>query len=144
MGLKQWLFGSKADQNSSKTQFSLQTVEVEGDFDFLAKGTSYRQAAINLLGLGEQQFLLTPERGNTHDELAVMVQGIHNNESVHVGYLPKGSDSQVIVHELGSKMIAKGAILSIKGNVLQGETGLIVQLRMPSQEKLIQLEAEYS
>ena len=126
MGLKEWALGwtksfaAGASTQAEPTQYSLQTIEVPGEIEFLAKGTSFRQDAIKHLGIGAHKFVLTPERENQHDELAVMVQGIKGSETIHVGYLPMGSATQAAAHQLGLAMIAKGEILSIDGEVLVG------------------------
>ena len=151
MGLKEWVLGWTKDfgveqtgLSKQPTEYSLQTVEVAGDFEFLAKGTSYRQDALKQLGLGAHKFVLTPERGNVHDDLAVMVQGIKGNDALHVGYLPMGSDIQAAVHVIGLAMMAKGSILAIDGEIQQGDSGLIVLISMPGTEKLSELLQEYS
>ena len=151
MGLKEWVLGWTKDfgvdqtgLSAEPTQYSLQTVEVPGDFEFLAKGTSFRQDAIKHLGLGAHKFVLPPERGNKHDDLAVMVQGIKGSETFHVGYLPMGSETQAAAHELGLAMISKGVILSIDGEVQEGESGLIVMMAIPGSEKFAELLSEYS
>lgn len=151
MGLKDWVLGWTKDfgvdqtgLSAEPTQYSLQTVEVPGDFEFLAKGTSFRQDAIKHLGLGAHKFVLTPERGNKHDDLAVMVQGIKGSETLHVGYLPMGSETQAAAHELGLAMISKGVILTIDGEVQEGESVLIVMMAMPGSEKFAELLSEYS
>jgi hypothetical protein len=151
MGLKEWVLGWTKDfgveqtgLSKQPTEYSLQTVEVAGDFEFLAKGTSYRQDALQQLGLGAHKFVLTPERGNVHDDLAVMVQGIKGNDALHVGYLPMGTDTQAAAHELGLVMMDKGAILTIDGEVQQGDSGLIVLMSMPGADKFAELLSEYS
>lgn len=151
MGLKEWVLGWTKDfgveQTGSSlepTQYSLKTVEIPGDFEFLAKGTSFRQDAIKALGIGVHKFVLTPERGNKHDDLAVMVQGIKGSDTLHVGYLPMGSETQALAHELGLAMIDKGAILTIDGEVQEGDSGLIVMMAMPGTDKFAELLSEYS
>lgn len=150
MGLKEWVLGWTKDfgvdqtgLSAEPTQYSLQTVEVPGDFEFLAKGTSFRQDAVKALGIGAHKFVLTPERGNKHDDLAVMVQGIKGSDTLHVGYLPMGSETQALAHELGLAMIAKGAILTIDGEVQEGDSGLIVMMAMPGIDKFTELLGEY-
>ena len=151
MGFKDWVLGWTKDFGveqtglaAEQTEYSLQTVELQGDYEFLAKGTSFRQDAIKDLGLGAHDFVLNPERGNAHDALAVMVQGIKGNTVLHVGYLPMGSEVQEIVHELGTALFAKGSVICIRGEVQQGESGLIVELSMPSNDKLTELLGQYS
>lgn len=151
MGLKEWALGwTKAfgmdtpGASAEPTQYSLQTVEVPGDFEFLAKGTSFRQDAIQALGMGAHKFVLTPEPGNKHDDLAVMVQGDRGSETLHVGYLPMGSETQAAAHELGLVMMSRGAILTINGEVQEGESGLIVMMAMPGTEKFAELLSEYA
>lgn len=151
MGLKEWALGwtkafgmDSSGVSNEPTQYSLQPVVVPGDYEFLAKGTSFRQDAIKQLGLGSHQFVLTPERGNVHDDLAVMVQGIKGSDALHVGYLPMGSETQEAAHELGLAMMAKGAILAIHGEVQQGDSGLIVLMSMPGVDKFAEMLSEYS
>jgi hypothetical protein len=151
MSLKEWVLGwakgfgvDQTGLSAEPTQYSLQTVEVPGDFEFLAKGTSFRQDAIKALGLGPHQFVLTPERGNKHDKLAVMIQGINGSDTLHIGYLPMGSETQELAHELGLAMISKGAILTIDGEVQEGDSGLIVMIAMPGTDKFAELLSEYS
>jgi hypothetical protein len=151
MGLKEWALGwtkafgmDSAAKEAEPTQYALQTVEVPGDFEFLAKGTSYRQDALQRLGLGAHKFVLTPERGNKHDDLAVMVQGVQGSDALHVGYLPMGSEIQASVHELGLAMLAKGSILAIDGEVQDGDSGFIVLMSMPGTDKLSEMLQQYS
>lgn len=134
----------RARASAESTRYSLQTIEVPGDFEFLAKGTSFRQDAIMNLGIGSHKFVLTPERGNTHDNLAVMVQGIKGSETLHVGYLPMGSETQAAAHALGLEMIAKGVILTVDGKVQQGDSGLVVLISIPSIETFSELLRNYS
>ena len=151
MGLKEWALGwtkafgmDTSGAPAEPTQYSLHTVEVPGDFEFLAKGTSFRQDAIKKLGLGPREFVLTPERGNPHDDLAVMVQGVVGEETLHVGYLPMGSETQAAAHELGTAMLSKGAVICIAGEVQHGDSGLIIQLSMPGSDKMAELLTQYS
>jgi hypothetical protein len=151
MGLKDWALGwtkafgmDSVAKAAEPTQYSLQTVGVSGDFEFLAKGTSFRQDAIRRLGQGAHKFVLTPERGNKHDDLAVMVQGIKDSETLHVGYLPRGSEIQAAAHKLGLAMMAKGAILAIDGEVQEGDSGFTVLMSMPGADKLFEMLQEYS
>ena len=132
---------TKAQPSHGKA-IPLQTVPLEGGFDFLVKGSSVRQSEIRTLGLGDHDFLLNPEPTNQHDKQAVMVQGIKNGQAVHVGYLPKGSVSQELVFAVGSKFLKESKAISVGGTVLNGDSGLIVQLHMPSTSVLKRLLGE--
>lgn len=151
MGFRDWVLGWTKDfgveqtgLSEQPTHFAVEPVEVAGEFEFLAKGTSFRQDSIKSLGLGKHKFVLIPERGNKHDAMAVMVQGIKNDEPIHVGYLPMGSETQAIAFQLGTAMLAKDCIMAIDGEVLEGESGIIVQLEMPGNDKLAEMLSEYS
>lgn len=145
MGIKELLqkFLASPPQMPTEEVHQLEPVLIEGESFFLAKGTSYRQPSIKQLPLGEQTFLLTPEKGNKHDPKAVMVQGIHKGNSIHVGYLPMGSAAQENAHLLGTMMMAKGKIPMVQGAVMEGDSGLIVRLFMPSNMSLRGLTSEY-
>lgn len=145
MGIKELLqkFLSTPQSIPFEEIHQLEPLLIEGESFFLAKGTSYRQPAIKMLGLGEHTFLLTPEKGNKHDPLAVMVQGIHKGNSLHVGYLPMGSAAQENTHLLGTMMMSNGKIPMVQGAVMEGDSGLIIRLFMPSNMTLRGLTAEY-
>jgi hypothetical protein len=128
---------------SSREIHQLEPILIDGESFFLAKGTSHRQPALKSLGVGEHNFLLTPEKNNKYDSKAVMVQGIQRGNSVHVGYLPMGSAAQETVHKLGNMMMKKGKIIMVEGEVLEGDTGLIVRLFMPDNMTLRAMESEY-
>lgn len=145
MGIKELLqkFLAAPSPIPSEEIHQLEPVLIEGESFFLAKGTSYRQPSIKKLSLGEQTFLLTPEKGNKQDPKAVMVQGIHKSNSIHVGYLPMGSAAQENTHLLGTMMMAKGKIPMVQGAVVKGDSGLIIRLFLPSNMTLRGLTAKY-
>lgn len=150
MGIRDWVLGWTKDfgvehtgLSEQPTHFAVTPIEVPGESEFLAKGTSFRQESIKSLGLGKHKFVLLPERGNKYDSMAVMVQGIKDDEPIHVGYLPMGSETQAIVFQLGTAMLAKDCIVAIDGEVLEGESGLIVQLEMPGNDKLLEMLSDY-
>lgn len=154
MGLKNWLLGltsvtaqtnpETTDTSKSKT-ISLEELYVNGDYLFLAKGTSFRQDAIHKLGKGEHYFALQPEPDNPHDSRAVAVFGVlPNDEAVLVGYLPKGSSPQADAFELSMLLYDKGKTICLAGDVQDGNSGLIVRIGMPSGERISDLMAEYS
>lgn len=147
MGFKDWVAGL-ADQFTSptsapKTNFNLQTVLLPNESMFLAKGTSFRQENLRKLGMGIHEFVLNPERANKTDPLAVMVQGVSGGSALHVGYLSKGSEAQKYIHQLGQLMMAKSEVALVTGEVLEGDSGLVVQLHMPNNATVRRMIAEY-
>lgn len=145
MGIKELLqkFLEPPKPKPSKEIHQLEPIFIDGESFFLAKGTSHRQPALKRIGIGQHQFLLTPEKNNKYDPKAVMVQGVLNGNSIHVGYLPMGSAAQEVAHKLGALMMAKGKVIMVEGAITQGETGLIVRLFMPSNMALRAMESEF-
>jgi hypothetical protein len=141
MGFIDWVkgFSERFSSPASGSSYNLETVLLPNESMFLAKGTSYRQENLRRLGLGTHEFILNPERDNKIDPLAVMVQGVNDGAGLHVGYLPKGSNAQGATHRLGQLMMEKSEVILITGEILEGDSGLIVRLHMPNNSTVRQM-----
>lgn len=140
MGFKD-LLKSITGQGAGET-IQLTPQHIDGNFLYLATGTTHRQPTLSKLGYGSYEFALTPEIGNQYDAEAVKVDAIIDGKLAQVGYVPAKSAEKAVIHKLGLLSKKQGTYLTVTGEVKQGESGFIVQLSMPHISDLRKMLAE--
>lgn len=142
MGLRDFISALTMGAVGDKTQ--LTAVPIEGHFAYLATGTTHRQEALKRIGTGKRTFGLIAEIGNGYDPEAVMVQAVASDGTLfHVGYISSKAAEKVVLHKLGRLMREKGKFLTVEGEIMPGDMGLIAQLNMPHISELRRLLGEY-
>lgn len=119
--LKKALSAGLPNYQSENTR-ELTTVLVAGQRVTSVAGVSHRQDVLKRLGVGNYEFALIAEPSNEYDPKAVMVSVIAAGTTHHIGYLPAGQKTFILIHKLSLAMMNVGELLTVSGSIDPGDS----------------------